>query len=192
MKNIRTSIIIFLAVFLSFGVYAQCNVESEKLSTNMFKYSMSELIFQEDPSEAWFFAIPFNVNLYCDKSRTGVNYFYELVPTLITDWQELPVPNILVIEFQSGTKIELKAKEKSYNTLNGNRINKEGLTSVECTFTPSYQEINLLRNGGSIENITYTDYRTGRSRSPPLQFKGIIAEMLDCVTRQMDLDKKLN
>ena len=102
------------------------------------------------------------------------------------------MPNVLVIEFQSGTKIELRAKEKSYNTINGHSINKENLTSVECTFTPSPYEINLLRNEGSIENITYTDYRSEKSISPPLSFKGIISEMLDCVTNRMNLDKRLN
>lgn len=179
--NCMKTLFIIPFLLFSFYTYSQCETKETDLEDGKKVISMTEKFYQNTDLEngaKTFYVSTNNFIFSQDKSILDIAITYISIRS--SYWI---IPNSLKIGLISGKEINLKAKEKSSQTLN--RINPipNNAKGIECYFQMDYNDLLELLKTDKISYLKISDYKTGKTFDITPDYKGQFNEMIKCVMK---------
>lgn len=169
-----------LLTLMIFGTtYSQCNTYKIPLNDEVSAIAMTEKIYQNDDLEngaKTFYVSVTSIPLGDDKSANSLTVTY--ISTNSSYWI---IPNTLKITLPSGEVLNLKAKSKSYQTLNSSKRVPETSKSVECSFYLDYDAVLKIMGEQEVSEFIISDYTSNKTFNATPIYKGVLNEILKCV-----------
>ena len=159
--------------------YSQCNTYEIPLTDDVSAIAMSEKIYQNDDLEngaKTFYVSVTSIPLGDNKSANSLTVTY--ISTNSSYWI---IPNTLKITLPSGEVLNLKAKSKSYQTLNLSKRVPDTSKSVECSFYLDYDTVLKIMGEQEVTEFLISDYTSNQTFDATPTFKGVKNEILKCV-----------
>jgi hypothetical protein len=172
--------LILLITFCTLNGFAQCNVNEDKVENNTYRYSMTESIYRNADLENGMQGVFISANTIQDKTAGKIFYTELVVTYCYTSPKPSMIPNEILIHLGDDKSIHLRAKSKSYQTINLTKPMPDDIHAIECTFTLASADVALIFSSKTASLLDITDYTTGDKLSVPFKFGRQLGEMIAC------------
>ena len=170
---------LILLLVISTGSFAQCEVKSFKINDQITRYSMTEQFYRNQDLENGMKIVNIYANSFKDVSTKRVILNNLVVTYVFSGYQREFAPGILVINLANGNTVNLKAKEKSTNTIN-ELPSPSSIKTIEGIFELTGSDVTSIKES-SISLIYIRDTRQDANLDITPKYKSILLEMLNCV-----------
>lgn len=159
--------------------YSQCEVKSFKIDDTHTRYSMTEEFYRNKDLENGMVLVHIYANAFKDVNTKKVLLSNLVVTYVFSAYQPEFTPSVITIDLIDGSTVNLKATNKSTNTINELPA-PSSIKTIEGIFELSISDVLSIQRS-NISQIYIHDNKRDTNLDITPKYKSILSEMVNCV-----------